>query len=94
MGGSFAPVPVAAFTWNGWQDSAEYARTAEASGADLATIPLAPLKKEDAPNKELEEAWEYYHTDRCMCSTAPGYTLARSLNQIITYDAYHKAEAS
>jgi hypothetical protein len=25
MGGSFAPVWVAAFTWNGWQASAEYA---------------------------------------------------------------------
>lgn len=69
------------------------ARTAEANGAELVKIPLAPLKKEDAPNKELEEAWEYYHTKRCMCSTAPGYAVARSLNQIITYDAYHKAEA-
>ena len=29
MGGSFAPVPVAAFTWNGWQDSAEYAFTGD-----------------------------------------------------------------
>ncbi len=69
------------------------ARTAEANGADIVQIPLAPLRQEDAPNKELEEAWEYYHTPRCMYSTAPGYATARSLNQIITYDAYHKAEA-
>ena len=69
------------------------ARTSDASGADIATIPLAPLREEDAPNEELREAWEYYHTDRCQYPTAPGYATARSLNQIITYDAFHKAEA-
>jgi hypothetical protein len=31
------------------------ARTAEASGA--VTVALVPLRKEDAPNKKLEEAW-------------------------------------
>ena len=69
------------------------ARTSDASGADIATIPLAPLREEDAPNEELREAWEYYHTDRCQYPTAPGFATARSLNQIITYDAFHKAEA-
>ncbi len=68
------------------------ARTAEASGADIVTMPLAPLRKEDAPNKELEEAWEYYHTPRCQYSTALGFATARSLNQIITYDAFNMAE--
>jgi hypothetical protein len=29
MGGSFAPVRVAGFTWNGWQASAVYARLAQ-----------------------------------------------------------------
>jgi hypothetical protein len=53
---------------------------------------LAPLRKEEAPNKELEEAWEYYHTARCHYPTAPGFATARSLTQIITYDAYHMAE--
>ncbi|WP_241026452.1 alpha/beta hydrolase [Burkholderia sp. Se-20378] len=51
------------------------------------------MRKEDAPNKELEEAWEYYHTPRCAHPNAPGFMTARSLNQIITYDAYHQAEA-
>ncbi|KAF0806299.1 hypothetical protein A6D6_01634 [Alcanivorax xiamenensis] len=69
------------------------ARTSDASDADIATIPLAPLREEDAPNEELREAWEYYHTDRCQYPTAPGFATARSLNQIITYDAFHKAEA-
>jgi len=69
------------------------ARTSDANGNPIATIPRAPLRKEDAPNPELLEAWEYYHTDRCQYPTAPGFATARSLNQIITYDAYSKAEA-
>lgn len=56
-------------------------------------FPLAPMRKEDAPNPELLEAWEYYHTPRAEYPTAPGYMTARSLDQIITYDAYNKAEA-
>ena len=90
---------------NGWEntvadgdaipmlDAGSGARTNDANNPDLATIPLAPLRKEDAPNAELEQAWEYYHTPRCEHPNAPGFTLARNLNQIITYDAYHKAEA-
>jgi hypothetical protein len=69
------------------------ARTTDAAGSGYATIPLAPLREEDAPNEELREAWEYYHTPRCEHPNAPGFALTRNLNQIITYDAYHKAEA-
>ena len=90
---------------NGWEnnvkdaDAIPYiqagsdARTSDASGAEIATIPLAPLKEEDAPNEELREAWEYYHTPRAEHPNAPGFATARSLTQIITYDAYNKAEA-
>lgn len=90
---------------NGWDNSVKdvdavgllemgsNARTSDASGPSFATLPLAPMKKEDAPNAELEEAWEYYHTPRCEHPNAPGYTLARCLSQIISYDAYNKAEA-
>lgn len=77
----------------GYLDFGSSARTADARNNGLATIPLAPLTKEDAPNAELVEAWEYYHTPRCEHPNAPGYALARNLNQIITYDAYHLAEA-
>ena len=56
-------------------------------------MPLAPLHEADAPNEELRQAWEYYHTDRAAYCTAPGFATARSLTQIITYDAFHKAEA-
>lgn len=68
------------------------ARTADAAGQDN-PFPLAPMKEEDAPNEELRQAWEYYHTPRCEHPNAPGYMTARSLSQIITYDAFHKAEA-
>jgi len=69
------------------------ARTADAGKPELATLPLAPLREEDAPNAELREAWEYYHTPRCEHPNAPGFMTARSLTQIISYDAYNKAEA-
>lgn len=90
---------------NGWDNSVKdadamgylafgsQARAADATGSGYATIPLAPLREEDAPNEELREAWEYYHTPRCEHPNAPGFALTRNLNQIITYDAYHKAEA-
>lgn len=77
----------------GYLDFGSQARTTDAAGTAYATIPLAPLREEDAPNEELREAWEYYHTPRCKHPNAPGFALTRNLNQIITYDAYHKAEA-
>ena len=77
----------------GYLDFGASARTGDAASGEYSMIPLAPLKEEDAPNEELREAWEYYHTARCAHPNAPGYALARNLSQIITYDAYHKAEA-
>ncbi|MGX2996092.1 alpha/beta hydrolase [Streptomyces sp. JNUCC 64] len=68
------------------------ARTTDARGEDN-PFPLAPMREEDAPNEELRQAWEYYHTPRCEHPNAPGFMTARSLSQIITYDAFHKAEA-
>ncbi|WP_445681324.1 alpha/beta hydrolase [Radicibacter daui] len=102
--GTVSAVNIGAMFRNGWEgtvkdiDALPYieagsaARTADASGGSIATMPLAPLKEEDAPNEELREAWEYYHTPRAECATAPGFAALRSLNQIITYDAYHMAE--
>lgn len=90
---------------NGWDNSVgdadalpyleagAQARTADAGSHEMATLALAPMKEEDAPNAELRGAWEYYHTPRCEHPNAPGFTLARCLTQIITYDAYNKAEA-
>ncbi len=69
------------------------ARTEDAKGGEPQRFPLAPLNEADAPNEELRQAWEYYHTPRAEYPTAPGYMTTRSLDQIIPYDAYHKAEA-
>ncbi|SFH06264.1 alpha/beta hydrolase [Pedobacter insulae] len=102
--GTVSAVNIGQMFRNGWEntvkdaDAMPYllaganARTAEAKG-ESQTMPLAPMKEEDAPNEELREAWEYYHTNRCQYPTAPGWTTLRSLTQIITYDAYNKAEA-
>jgi fermentation-respiration switch protein FrsA (DUF1100 family) len=103
--GTVSMVNIGSMFRNGWQNNVkdadatplvqmgDDARTGAADGGKDAIFPLAPLKKEDAPNKELEEAWEYYHTPRAEYPTAPGHMTARSLSQIITYDAFNKAEA-
>lgn len=102
--GMVSAVNIGSMFRNGWEnnvkdaDATPYllaganARTSDAKEG-LQTMPLAPMKEEDAPNEELREAWEYYHTDRCQYPTAPGWATLRSLTQIITYDAYNKAEA-
>ncbi|MGD9477729.1 alpha/beta hydrolase [Shinella sp. G-2] len=101
--GTVSAVNIGSMFRNGWEnnvrsiDALPYieagsnARTSDASGT-TATMPLAPLTEKDAPNEELRQAWEYYHTPRAECATAPGFAALRSLNQIITYDAYHMAD--
>lgn len=102
--GMVSAVNIGSMFRNGWEnnvkdaDALPYlvagsnARTADAKeGTQI--LPLAPMKEEDAPNEELREAWEYYHTNRCQYPTAPGFATTRSLTQIISYDAYNKAEA-
>lgn len=69
------------------------ARTQEANGAETVRMPMAPFNKEDSPYADLQEAWEYYRTDRAQCATAPGWGPARSLTLLATYDAFHFAEA-
>ncbi len=103
--GTVSMVNIGQMFRNGWDNSipdcdaipaiqgGSDAHTSDASGNPIATIPLAPLREEDAPNEELRQAWEYYHTSRAQYPTAPGYATARSLSQIIPYDAFHKSEA-
>lgn len=74
--GTVSAVNIGSMFRNGWgnnfPDSAGLvllekgaeARKSQAEGTDIVIFPLAPMKKEDAPNPELEEAWEYYHSDR------------------------------
>jgi uncharacterized protein len=101
--GMVSAVNIGAMFRNGWENNTKdadglpylvagsNARTADTKGVSQ-SIPFAPVKEEDAPNEELREAWEYYRTDRCQYPTAPGYFTARSLSQIVSYDAYNKAE--
>lgn len=104
--GTVSAVNIGQMFRNGWENNIKdadalgvlelgaKARTADAGNVVKNEIfPLAPMRKEDAPNPELEEAWEYYHTPRCEHPNAPGFMTARSLTQIISYDAYNKAEA-
>lgn len=103
--GTVSAVNIGSMFRNGWEntvkdaDAIPYiqagsdARTADANSGNVATMPLAPLKEQDAPNEELRQAWEYYHTPRAEHPNSPGIATARSLTQIITYDAYNKAEA-
>ena len=76
----------------GYLDVGSQVRSADAAKSEGATLPLAPLREEDAPNAELREAWEYYRTPRCAHPNAPSFMTARSLTQLVSYDAYHKAE--
>ena len=103
--GTVSAVNIGQMFRNGWDNNVKDAdalpyivygsqiRTNDANGTELGTLPLAPMKEEYAPNEELRQAWEYYHTARAEHPNAPGFMTGRSLNQIITYDAYHKAEA-
>ncbi|MCB1395503.1 MAG: alpha/beta hydrolase [Rhodobacteraceae bacterium] len=102
--GTVSAVNIGAMFRNGWtgeqpaEASIPYleggaaARTSDAAGNPVAQMPMAPLKEEDAPNEELRQAWEYYHTQRAQCTTAPGWATARSLTQLVTYDAFNMAE--
>jgi len=103
--GTVSAVNIGSMFRNGWEntvkdaDALPYiqagsdARTANVTSGNIATIPLAPLKEEDAPNEELRQAWEYYHTPRAVHPNSPSFATARSLTRLITYDAYNKAEA-
>lgn len=103
--GMVSAVNIGSMFRNGWENNIKdanalpylvagsNARTVDVGNTNVQTIPLAPLREEDAPNEELREAWEYYHTDRCQYPTAPGFATTRSLSQIISYDAYNKSEA-
>ena len=103
--GTVSAVNIGSMFRNGWENNVKDAdalpfvqagsdaRTGDTAGGEPARIPLAPLNEADAPNEELRQAWEYYHTPRAEYPTAPGWATARSLSQIIPYDAYQRAEA-
>ena len=102
--GTVSAVNIGAMFRNGWENSVKsiaalpyleagsHARTSDTKDEGYAQMPLAPLTEKDAPNEELRQAWEYYHTPRAEYPTAPGFATLRSLNQLIVYDAYQMAD--
>lgn len=82
--GTVSAVNIGSMFRNGWDNNIRSADAipdlengskarSEAGGAETVTVPLAPLRKEDAPNRELEEAWEYYHSFTLPISDGSGF---------------------
>ncbi len=68
------------------------ARTAEANGEVTQYLPTVPVKREDATHPDFAEAFDYYRTDRAQHCNAPSKMAARSLAQLVTYDAFNNVE--
>lgn len=73
-------------------ETASNARTEDRLKNSYQTIPLVPLKEEDAPSEEMRQAWEYYCTPRGAHPNSVGYATFRNFTQVLTYDAFFKAE--
>jgi fermentation-respiration switch protein FrsA (DUF1100 family) len=70
----------------------DQARTDEADGGETAYMPFAPEKVEDAPVPELRDAYDYYRTSRAQKTNCPSKFTVRSINQLVTYDAFNLAK--
>lgn len=89
---------------NGWTNSqsdlaalpfleaASKSRTEDRLKNTYQTVPLVPLKEEDAPSEEMRQAWEYYCTPRGAHPNSVGYATFRNFTQVLTYDAFFKAD--
>jgi fermentation-respiration switch protein FrsA (DUF1100 family) len=76
------------------RDMSATARTAEASGAPTQYLPTVPDSREDAAkiHADFAEAFDYYRTDRAQHCNSPSKMAARSLAQLVTYDAFNNVE--
>lgn len=74
------------------RDLAMTARTAEAAGGATQYVPTVPAKREDATHPDFAEAFDYYRTARAQHPNAPSKMPARSLAQLVTYDAFNNVE--
>ena len=68
------------------------ARTDEANGAEVNYYPTVPTTREEAPNADLGEAYEYYRTPRAQCPTSPSKAPLHSLMRLVTFDAFHMVD--
>lgn len=73
-------------------ETAAKARTEEANGSDTQYYPVVPSSKEEAPNIDLAEAYDYYRTDRAKNPNSPSIAPFHSLMQLVTFDAFHLAD--
>ncbi|TCK25771.1 alpha/beta hydrolase [Pseudonocardia endophytica] len=76
-------------------EAAAKQRTAEAQGAEQATIPYVPEQSDIDENtpRDMVEASEYYRTPRAQHPNAPNKKLfTRSISKIFAFDAFHLAE--
>lgn len=76
----------------GLRDAASAMRTAEASGAAITYMPLAPSEPSPDLPPDLADAYEYYHTDRAQHPNSPGKAPLQSLNRLLAFDAFHLAD--
>lgn len=68
-------------------------RTAEARGAEIAYAPYVPAQPDDTTPYDLAQASEYYLTPRAQHANAQNkYVMAKSLDKIFAYDAFHLVE--
>ena len=80
-------VNIGAMLRNGW----------EGKGSSRDAFPLLEAGSQARTTEangsaQVREAWEYYRTPRCACSTAPSIAASRSLTQLVTYDAFNMAD--
>jgi fermentation-respiration switch protein FrsA (DUF1100 family) len=68
-------------------------RTAEAAGAETAYAPYVPAQTDADTPYDLAQASEYYLTPRAQHPNAQNkYLMAKSLDKIFAYDAFHLVE--
>ncbi len=103
--GGVSAVNIGAMFREGWRGGTDVAqaiallemgaaqRTREAQGGETAYIPFSPQSPEGVEERDLREAYDYYRTPRAQhCNTSSQFT-ASSLPQLVTYDAFHLADA-
>lgn len=68
-------------------------RTAEAKGAETAYAPYVPAQTDESTPYDMVQAGEYYLTPRAQHANAQNkYVMAKSLDKIFAYDAFHLVE--
>ncbi len=73
-------------------DITAQARTAESHGAPTHYLAVVPERREEVSHPDFAEAFDYYRTARAQHCNAPSKMTARSIAQLVTYDAFNNVE--